>query len=391
MKKIGMNRGLATATAMALVIGVAVWFVLGGSEKTAVDDPLKVNKGALSKYESTLTYRMVRFDVENGIADIQAANKARVNIGAYFQWVDEQCLQYQQVRDFLLCANQVVGEHFDYEVSEDVSNSYARQRSDCDLNAFLIVDVARMHGFDPYMMYSPGHAFITWTGRDGEVYYLETTKNDNRGKLADINDAFYVRSLDGTYYTRYGADAVLSIYKALVYRLSANKAYIVGLYNALPGNSLVADSYYEYLMIHNRIGPDEIADIIERLKTDPTSETLSLILASWYVEQGDTGRALSALGALPPRFCTSDCIWLGIEAWSDYLGYHEQGTRVSDFYGKYLKDLAIFSNYEKAQDFLKSVGLIIAAIFCVLLWFFGRRRGKCVYLILSGSKVRRKR
>jgi indolepyruvate ferredoxin oxidoreductase alpha subunit len=32
-----------------------------------------------------------------------------VNIGAYFQWVDEQCLQYKQVRDFLLCANQVVG------------------------------------------------------------------------------------------------------------------------------------------------------------------------------------------------------------------------------------------------------------------------------------------
>lgn len=56
--------------ALALVTGVAVWFVPGGgAERAATGDTLKVEGGALSNYASTLTYRMVRFDVENGIAD----------------------------------------------------------------------------------------------------------------------------------------------------------------------------------------------------------------------------------------------------------------------------------------------------------------------------------
>lgn len=370
MTKIGMNKGLATAIAMALVTCVAVWFVLGGgAEKIARDEILK----AEVNYASTLAYRLVRFDVENGIADRKAADRARANIGTYFRQVDGRCGRYRQARDFLLCANRVLGEYFEYEGTADATNTYAMGHSDCDLNAFLVMDAAAMHGVETSVMYTPGHALVTWAGEDGKTYYLETTVSDNRGKLADIKDTFYVRTNDDTYYTPYDDEAAFVLYQAVVYRQMADKGYIVGLFDALPDNTLVADSYYEYLMTHGRIGPDEIADITERLKTATTSETLSLILADWYLKLGDTDRALSVLGGLPPQFCTYDCIWLGIEAWADHLGYHEQGAQISDFYREYLKDWKIFESRQRIRYLLVTgvIGVLVVVIFVSV---FLRRR-----------------
>ena len=292
---------------------------------------------------------MIQYDLDNKITSEEIANKAFSNTNYFFNQVVKDCKFEQEqiisdITNYISCANQKLGQYFSYQPSVEVSNNYANQRSDCDLNTYLLVDAARLVGIDAYIIYSPYHAFWAAKSKNHKVILWETTDNNNKGEKIDFTNkgfsnldtnelnvdfasSFYEKNNRIPYYRYYNEVDAFSLYKILVLDVpKINSLDLLGnskvdysnliedSYLKNPENVIIEDAYIDLLVQENRINDDIVRDIENSLKTDVTNQVKHISLATFYKNKrmfDKAGEHVEIL--LKSNLCEKDCIDLVIE------------------------------------------------------------------------------
>lgn len=287
---------------------------------------------------SLLTHQMILYDLEHGITSTEIANKALSNINYYLAEVGNDCKFGEKqttsdITDYISCANKKLGKYFYYQPSQETSNNYAKQRSDCDLNTYLLIDVASLVGIDAYIIYSPRHAFWAAKSRNKDIIFWETTIDNNNGGKIDIKikdssnintnelnvdflSSFYTQNSRVPYYRYYDAAYGLSLYKILVSDLSQfdSSMLIESSYFANAENVIIEDAYIELLLRKNKINDSILRKIENSLQTDITDSSKHISLATFYKNEGMSHKAYEHVDTLLKlNRCDKDCIKLVIE------------------------------------------------------------------------------
>lgn len=298
-----------------VIMGFAILAALGCASQVAKLGMRERNKSQVEiietqfipvkRFEGTLSFDMLNFDFQQGIASAEVVKSAKHNIAFYFDQVREQCRSVQG-EDFFLCANRILGKYFYYTPSTELSNNLAKQQSDCDLNSYLLYDVARLAGLDAYIVYAPNHAFIGWRSENG-IQFLETTTGNNTGSRADLSKAFYQKSLDRSYYTLEKREHVFTIYQALVSQLSKDRSY-VGLLPNSHENTLIYNAQFSYKLENGDFTEEDAAYLQAKLRTDITSTSKKLMLAQWFKELKKFEEMKSILDTISLDSCERSCV-----------------------------------------------------------------------------------
>lgn len=235
----------------------------------------------------------------------------------------------------------------------EVSNNYAIHRSDCDTNTYLMIDAMRMKGIEGYIVYAPNHAFLAWKDSFGHFNYWETTDNNNTGKIASLNDKFYTKTFDKTYYTPMNARQAESVYNALIYKKSKEKVDISELYNKNKDNAIISDWYFYSLDELNEIKKSDAQIMLSLLHTDFTSSDKKMAILHYLIRNHRKEDALVMLDNISAIQCGMDCVTAGAE-----LGRLSSIILRKPFsvYDNYLKTSGLRGNKE---DFC--IGFIFAA------------------------------
>lgn len=282
---------------------------------TAINHP----RMDVDQYKNTLTFKMIDFDVSKGIASHNDAIKAKSNVAYFFNSVIHNCSK-STGKDLALCANKILGKYFYYTQSAETSNNYAKQQSDCDLNAYLLYDALNFMGVETYISYSPGHAFISLVDNDRKLINIETTHANNNGKLADMRESLYVKTNHKYYYAPKTGDDAFAVYQALVYHLSTDKNYIENLPN-LKTNPIVSDFYYRHLQLSGKLSSSDVNELKHLLESDRASTEKKIIIANWYLSQGQDGEARKYVGMIDNSSCDDECVTLKIslKEWPSFI------------------------------------------------------------------------
>ncbi|EOK1275704.1 TPA: hypothetical protein ACHID9_004437 [Escherichia coli] len=114
-----------------------------------------------------------------------------------------------------------------------VSPAYASQFSDCDLNVYLLIDAAKESGRQIEIIFAPFHAFISYIDDNNVRAYWETTANNNKGTVADLNDNhWYQKTFNKFYYAPRSENYIESLYPVLIAN-SVDSAHKKEIYNNL--------------------------------------------------------------------------------------------------------------------------------------------------------------
>lgn len=316
----------------------------------------------VDRYSNTLTYKMIDFDVSNGISVNNNDEKSKNNVSLYFDDVVSQCAELS-IELFLSCANRVLSDHFHYIPSVTVSNSYVFNQSDCDLNSYLLYDIANIMGFNVSIVYSPFHAFISWDNMKGKREYWETTTENNTGQKADLSAPVYRKTLDKTYYNPVDANEVFLVYQALVWDLATDYSYMDS-FKSSTTNALITDAYFNYVQREGLLTHQDIEKIKVLLDYDVESTDKKILLSKWYFDQKEIDKSDYYLSMVKPKDCYDGCVWLrrNINLIDSFLllPYGNFSEVVSTFNG----DNSLFSYFV----FLLSVVFLLFFILCSLLY-----------------------
>ena len=305
----------------------------------------------VKRFEGTLSFEMLNFDLEQGIASAEVVKSAKHNIAFYFDQVEKQCRSIQG-EEFFLCANRVLGTYFYYTPSTELSNNLAKQQSDCDLNSYLIYDAARLAGLDAYVVYSPNHAFIGWRSESG-IKFLETTTDNNKGSRADLSKTLYKKSLDRSYYTLEKHEHVFTIYQALVSQLSKDRTYVDSLPNSHE-NTLIYNAQFSNKLENGDFTEEDASYLRAKLRTDITSISKKLMLAQWFKEQKKFEDMKLILDTISPDSCERTCVAMKRE--------------LSVLTNTILAPFNYYDRYAKSKEMditLKDYFTVLGSVFCV--------------------------
>ena len=311
MEKKYLN-GLMVLALLLVVTFVYQYLVLFSNVSNKRDfNPINTQNINTEHYRDSLVFKMIDYDLNHGVTDEINAEKAKRNVAFYYDKAREQCHHLTNSKYFL-CVNDMLGNYFYYTESQEVSNNYAKQQSDCDLNAYMIYDIASMAKIDVSVVYAPFHAFIAWRNENGLYDYLETTKKNNHGSIADLSDRFYQKTFDKTYYTPMKSDNVYSVYKSLVYDLIPRDLN-VSIDGDIKRNAIISDTYLLSQQEDNKLSLSDIKYTQALLKTDITSDVKKMVVAKWHFEHDDSKSANHYLKLIKDRDCFVDCIELTME------------------------------------------------------------------------------
>ncbi|MBN7124691.1 hypothetical protein BSU01_23765 [Erwinia billingiae] len=269
--------------------------------------------GVTGHYEPLLlSHRLVEFDRLSGIASEERASLAFGNTQAWFSDVRKQCIKSLSNQDYLACANQLLGRHFFYSPAQAVSDGWADHYSDCDLNAYLLMDAMHMAGREADILYAPHHAFISYRDEiTREWLYWETTGKHNTGNIADLRLDLYRKTPSHFYYTPEPAAHAESIYPALVINkiTPADKrhALLINLHQHYPDNPFVQDAWYEQKSVITR---EDAQLLLSLLKTDITSVSKRLLLVGYFLNQNEENKAKQVLSEISDEDCNGACLRL---------------------------------------------------------------------------------
>lgn len=358
---------------LMICVCAVLTFLFGGFQFCAIFEP-ELNKLNVSeiKYDSTdeaihkntLAFKMIDLDLSRGITSRDTAIKAKQNVAFFFKTATNEC-SGKQGKELALCANNVLGEYFYYSPSDEVSNNYAKQQSDCDLNSYLLYDFLNAKGVKTHILYSPGHAFISVMDKAGGVVNIETTKNNNKGGEAMMNDDLYAKTNDSYYYTPILGDEAFTVYQALMYHLSTDKNYIESLPN-VKINPIMSDFYYRHLQLSKKISPSDMDDVKRLLENDGASTEKRLIIADWYLSQGKKDEAKSYIRMINNPLCYEECVMLKIAS-------KEWPSIAEPIYKAYK---VIAKEKASAYNFIIFLGFVCAGCLLVLFVFFLKNNSK---------------
>ena len=372
----------------------------------------KIDNNSIDANLSFLTHKMIQYDLDNKITSKEIANKAFSNTNYFFNQVVKDCKFEQEqtisdITNYISCANKKLGEYFYYQPSREVSNNYANQRSDCDLNTYLLLDVARLVGIDAYIIYSPHHAFLAVKSKNHKVILWETTDNNNKGEKIDFTNkdfsnldtnelnvdfasSFYKENNRIPYYRYYNGVDPFNLYKILVSDvpkinssdlLDNSKVDYSNLiedsYLKNPENVIIEDAYIDLLVQENRINDDIVRDIENSLKTDVTNQVKHISLAIFYKNKrmfDKAGEHVKTL--LKSNLCDKDCIDLVIELKLEnnlyllqkYVDFHNSSLvkDLKEFLG--LKDVYYtYEDYKKVR--INFAWYLLDILMIILCWY----------------------
>ncbi|WP_394230542.1 hypothetical protein [Shewanella colwelliana] len=307
-------------------MAVDPWFVIFKKINTVENIDVKGIVVEHSLYNELETFKMLNFDLEQGVASESVVDIAKKKLTFYFDEVSAKCSGNEITEDFLLCANDILGGYFSYYYSTELSNNIYKQISDCDTNSYLIYDVANLLGYSVSVMYTPGHSLITWVDSNGERKYLETTASNNHGSVADIRRDVYIKSKLGRYYHPFSGGDILDVYKSLILIKAKDKSYISKIYDDKPYLNVDAEYFY---YIKNSSGLTySIVNIMNELHEQQlATKYIKLTLAEWYYNKGNVEKAYSYVGDIKLNNCYSTCAEI-----SSYIGYSRLTPKVWWFF-----------------------------------------------------------
>lgn len=293
--------------------------------------------------DTLLSHRVIEMDSDNGIIGATATSTALANVNHYLSSVARSCHYDDNAAAFLNCANAVLHENFYYHSADDAGRGYADHNSDCDTNAFLIMDAAKAAGLPTYIVYSPGHAFVAWKDDQGHFQYHETTGGNNKGRPFNFRDRLYKKTMDRTYYTprAYDDPVVIATYHALMSAVSGRGDKLPELVARYPDNTLMTSAWFRWKRQHGTLSLADAERIDRILKTDITDSGMYLSLTDIYIRAGNLDRARQAFDNLPARDCGDECYYYAIRLgitkfrlmnpiWKPYSAYmHGHGVNAN--------------------------------------------------------------
>lgn len=259
-----------------------------------------------------MTHRMITSDIQSGIVTPENVKRAFSHTNGYFKEVKATCLQdnIKNTEDYLSCANKILGNHFYYYPARETASAWAGHHSDCDLNVYLLLDALQIFNKSASIVYTPGHAFLTWTeAQDGRSAWWETTFDENHGNIADLsNNELYMKTLAPFYYQPQSADFAEHFYMSVVIfnslKPEERKKKAPQISQRYPKNPLVEDILYEQI---TSLTPSDIEKIKSRLNIDVSSTTKKYLLANYYMKQGDKDNADKYISKIDINSCGKEC------------------------------------------------------------------------------------
>lgn len=341
-----------------------------------IETALSSKRGSGLPDQKLMSHRMILSDVSDGLITPADAAKAYANTAGYFDAVKRACItsSSQRTRDFLACANNLLGEHFYYYPARETAPAWAGHYSDCDSNVYLLLDALGFINRTASIVYAPGHAFLSWTDEQtGEHDWWETTSNRNHGKPADLSkDNLYRKTMASFYYQPQSAGFAESFYKSAVTfnSLSAEKKKerLTQISQRYPDNPFVEDLKYEQI---TSLTPSDVAIIQDRLKTDISSGTKKYLLANYYMKTGDKTQAAIYISKIDIDSCDPKCrqlrekVSFADRLWLTASGLLSQSS-LKNQYGVFITDKLTFPVSE-IQDWV----LISIHFISIILVFFG--------------------
>lgn len=291
-----------------LFVSYFYWHVYDLSKnKHAVYD-FSVGVDEYSYNKSLLTHNLILFDERNGVSNHKTAELAIAHVNFYLSEVRKICSPDSNNKQFISCANKILGKYFYYKPSDEVSTAYANGYSDCDLNSYLIMDAARNAKKEVNVVFSPGHAFVAFADSQGNSYFWETTGGHNTGHLANMQYPFYRKNTNPFYYTQKTMEDVKLIYPVLVLDAMPSQyqtTVIQSLSDDVRHTPLFANFYYEH---KNPLTADDVRNLTGMIQTDFTSPEKKIILAKYYVSHGVPEKAKQMLSSIEYLDCGRSCL-----------------------------------------------------------------------------------
>lgn len=333
---------------------------------------INFNHGSFAVHRKLLTHQLIQIDYINQISNLQNTRKAIYNVNKFLTMVQRNCPFAKTdtgIRAYIQCANQNLQYNFYYQPSTEVSNNYATHTSDCDTNAYLMFDALSMAGIKCYVVYTPFHALISWKDSFANLQYWETTTKNNLGKLADLKNNLYLKTVDNFYYYPQGRSVIISTYQALIdHIINNNNINLSKLYLQNQNNAIITDIYYAKLSDDNQISTIIAKKIKSSLQTDITSINKPYALAKYYVNKNDLNEAKRYFKMINLKYCGIHCYLVGIKL--KILGY-KQFAKIFKNYHNFLENHGIHANIYNFWLGIWSggLGLLVLMIGVSLLWF----------------------
>ncbi|EHY5882416.1 hypothetical protein K4J79_004565 [Escherichia coli] len=280
--------------------------MINGKQKKSAD---KIIPAINAKYNNKwLTHRLIKMDYDNGTA-LSVIQKAWNNTEHFILSAREKCQSATTTLDFLYCTNALLGDMFPYKESNMVSPAYASQFSDCDLNVYLLIDAAKESGRQIEIIFAPFHAFISYIDDNNVRAYWETTANNNKGTVADLNDNhWYQKTFNKFYYVPRSENYIESLYPVLIAN-SVDSAHKKEIYNNLkPEIKKTPLAYDLYYSMKNEISSQDAEQINLLLREDITSSDKQLLLTGYFIKNGNTEAAQKIIDNIQAKNCKSECI-----------------------------------------------------------------------------------
>lgn len=300
------------ASILILHVILFILFVLTFKTK-GIENKFKNIPNILADYNSSnLTHRLVKLDETNGIV---SATQARIAYGAindFLNKVKDICKADDTTENFLRCANEILGNNFYYKEANTVARAYANHYSDCDLNVYLLFDAARLFNKKIEIVYSPRHAFVSFTSEKyGSRFYWETTDNDNKGALADLTRPFYSKTVNHFYYTPMGSDSIEKIYPILSLA-DVDKGKVDTLLKSIDrtmaDNPFYLDFYYANKKEKKGLKKEDIYTLYGLIQDDTSAIDKRLILATYLIEHKRMDSAINILNQIDDNVCDLQCM-----------------------------------------------------------------------------------
>ncbi|HFP9406524.1 TPA: hypothetical protein ACHOZF_004138 [Raoultella planticola] len=307
-----------------------------------------------------LTHRLIVNDLQRGIADETVTRRAIGKVNQYLNDVDRQCKSDGTDKGnaaFVACAGHLIGQHFYYTPSIDVSNNYAVNRSDCDTNTYLLMDAAHQHGIDSYIMYAPSHAFFAWRDSTGHFQYWETTSSNNKGEVPELSHDFYEKNFSHSYYTPFNGGRVEDIYSTLTYDIANVKPDLDAIYKKYPDDAFVSSWYYYAKAVDHKLTKNDARVLLDLLQMDITSSDKRYALIQYFLSVSDYKRANCIFKTIDLKRCGEDCFQTGVDLGLKRYQYTQQ---LFNWYSGKLKNKANNKNIKaNVGDFFSGLILVV--------------------------------
>ncbi|ECE5992049.1 hypothetical protein DLB09_22395 [Salmonella enterica subsp. salamae] len=330
-----------------LMILKSVFFVVDYRDLTLQqEERFKNTPISYAEYDKEkLTHRMVKFDERNNLISNKEASVAYSVINDYLSKVKYTCRTEFKTKEFLQCANKILGESFYYKSAGSVGEGYAHHHSDCDSNAYLLFDAAKIFGKKIEIVYAPRHAFISFVNeKNGLRFYWETTTNGNRGESADFTESLYRKTFNNFYYSPVEENTAEKNYPVLLLsHVDEKRQRIIfnSLDKSLLDNPFVLDYYYTQLEKENSLTQENINTLKHYLQKDISAIDRRLILSRYFLSKDDKDSVRYFMNQIDDKECKLSCMEVRKQiSKEDYIYYNimeefsKLNVNVSLFYFK---------------------------------------------------------